>query len=85
MGVICGNTCKDNVIGISVSGINHTITGNTCIRGTGTSADYTSSQHTIYIHSSITTGNLIANNNIMGKNYTNSGGSGNTFTNNKYQ
>ena len=80
---VTGNTCIDN----SVNGINlasstkNTITGNTCIRGNGTASDYTSSQRTIYLNTS--DDNLVIGNNIMGKNYTNSG-TNNTFANNKY-
>lgn len=77
-----GNTCNNN----SKSGIylysssnSNTITGNTCIRGNGTASDYTSTQYTIQC-----TGgkNLIACNNVMGKDVTSSGSS-NTAVNNK--
>lgn len=80
---ITGNTCNNNNnngIYLDSSNINNTITGNTCIRRTGTSADYTSDQNTISVTGN---NNLIVGNNIMGKNYTNSG-TGNTFANNKY-
>lgn len=79
---ITGNTCNiNNANGIYLySNNNNTITGNTCIRITGTSADYTSDQNTISVTGN---NNLIVGNNIMGKNYTNSG-TGNTFANNKY-
>ena len=80
---ITGNTCYNNVYGIGLNGINNTITGNTCIRGTGTAGDYTSFQHTIYLFAT-SRNNLIAYNNIMGKNYTDAGGTGNTFEGNKY-
>ena len=63
---------------------NNTITGNTCIRGEGTSSDYTRSQHTIYLYGTGNNYNLISSNNIMGKNYVSDGGTGNTFVNNKY-
>ena len=87
---VCGNSCVDNKSGISLSGgtaaenrsINNVIVGNVCIRGTGLSSDYTSVQKTIEV--SYSNNNLIAYNNIMGKNYTDSGGTGNTFTGNKY-
>ena len=62
---------------------NNTITGNTCIRGTGQSSDYTTSQYTIRIRSS-SGYNLIAYNNVMGKNVVIEGGSSNTSVGNKY-
>lgn len=80
---IAGNTCSNNITGICINNSspnNNTIIGNICIRGTGTESDYTSSQYTIYIAGN---NNLIVGNNIMGKNYTNSG-TGNTFADNKY-
>ena len=81
---ITGNTCNNNNdSGIYLSGSNsNTITGNTCIRGTGTSSDYTSSQYTIRANSKASS-NLIVGNNIMGKNYVDSG-TNNTWANNKY-
>ncbi len=83
---ITGNTCNNNNnYGIYLSsGNNNTITGNTCIRGTGLASDYTSTQYTIRLASSNNNYNLIACNNIMGKNYVSGGGTGNTFVNNKY-
>ena len=56
---------------------NCTITGNTCIRGTGLTSDYTSSQYTIYLNGSENNYNLIANNIIMGKNVVDESTSGN--------
>jgi len=81
--VVVGNMCKDNSeAGIYMSFCNQSLViGNVCIRGEGTQSDYTSAQNTIYVHGN---NNLIVGNNIMGKNYTNSG-TGNTFANNKYQ
>ena len=80
---ITGNTCNNNATGIYLSGgNNNTVTGNTCIRGTGQASDYTSSQKTIYAAQS--SNNLIVGNNIMGKNYVDSNGTGNTWANNKY-
>ena len=83
---ITGNTCNNNYNGIELysSSNNNTITGNTCIRGEGTSSDYTSSQYTIRLNGATNNYNLISSNNIMGKNYTSGGGTGNTFVNNKY-
>ena len=82
---ITGNTCNNNNYGIYLfSSSNNTITGNTCIRGEGTSSDYTSSQYTIRLYNTDNNYNLISSNNIMGKNYTSDGGTGNTFVNNKY-
>jgi len=59
-------------------------TGNTCTRGTGLAGDYASTQYTIYL--SGVSNSLIADNLILGKNYTalGSGSTGNTFVNNKY-
>ena len=84
---ITGNTCNDNNhgIGLSSNSDNNTITGNTCIRGTGQSSDYTSSQYTIYLSGTNNNYNLIADNNIMGKNYVSGGGTSNTFVNNKFE
>lgn len=84
-GTAVGNTCcNNNEYGIYMAGCkNYTIVGNTCIRGDGVTSDYTVSQHTIYVSSG--SNNLIASNNIMGKLYTSSSSSGNTFINNKYE
>lgn len=78
---ITGNACYGNgTDGIYISGDMNTVTGNVCMRGTGTSSNYTSSQYTIRCAGD---NNLIVGNNIMGKNYTDSG-TGNTWANNKY-
>ena len=58
--------------------------GNTCIRGTGLSTDYTASQHTIQLNGNSNNYNLISNNNCMGKAVTNGGGTGNSVYGNKY-
>lgn len=82
---ITGNTCNNDGIGIwLVSSKSNTIVGNTCIRGTGQNSDYAFSQYTIYLNGTGNNSNLIAYNNIMGKNYTSGGGTGNTFMGNKY-
>ena len=82
---VTGNTCNDNNTGIYLnSSDNNTVIGNTCIRGTGKASDYTSSQYTIRLSGTGNNYNLIACNNIMGKNYTSGGGTSNTFINNKY-
>ena len=82
---VTGNTCNNNNNGIYLSNSsNSTVTGNICIRGTGQASDYTSSQYTIRLSGTSSNYNLIACNNIMGKNYTSEGGAGNTFVNNKY-
>ena len=84
---ITGNTCNNNnrySISLSDSSNNNTITGNTCIRRTGQSSDYTSLQYTIRLDGTENNYNLIAYNNIMGKNYVSDGGTGNTFNGNKY-
>ncbi len=82
------NVCNDcTEIGIHFSGSGNnqnTVIGNTCIRGSGASGDYTSSQYTLRVTGSANNYNLIACNNFMGKNYVSDGGSGNTFVNNKY-
>ena len=66
------------------SSSNNTVTGNTCIRGTGLTTDYTASQHTIQLSGTGNSYNLIAMNNCMGKAVTNGGGTGNTLVNNKF-
>ena len=82
-GTIANNNCYNNDIGIEIdlSSTFCTVTGNTCIRGTGTAEDYSSGQHTIRCLGS---NNLITGNNIMGKNYVDAG-TGNTWANNKYE
>lgn len=83
---VTGNTCNNNDCGIYLTGSdNNTIVGNTCIRRTGQSSNYTSSQYTIYLYDTINDYNLIADNNIMGKNYVSGGGTSNTFVNNKFE
>ena len=79
---ITGNTCHNNGTGIYMNrvSVNNTVMGNTCIRNDGASSDYTASQKTIDCAGD---NNLIVGNNIMGKNYTDSG-TGNTFEGNKY-
>lgn len=82
---ITGNTCRDNTNGIYLNSAKScVIVGNVSVRGTGGSSDYTSSQYTIRLYGTSNTNNLIAYNLIMGKNYTSEGGTGNTFTGNKY-
>ena len=82
---ITGNTCINNDYGIFLANANRCIiSGNVAIRGNGTPSDYTSSQHTIFFNTVYNEYNLIACNNIMGKNYV-SAGTGNTFVENKYQ
>ena len=78
-----GNTCNNNrIYGISLNSVQNSIaTGNTCLRGEGTSSDYTSSQHTIYMDSN-TTDCVVVGNNCSGKAPTSSG-TGNIVANNK--
>ena len=77
---ITGNICYNNERGIYLASLDHSlVSDNTCLRNY-----YTSSQHTIYLYGNYNNYNLIANNNIMGKNYVSEGGTGNTFVNNKY-
>lgn len=77
---ITGNIFNNNGTGILIYSKNNTISGNTIIRNNGATSDYTTSQNTIDVRGN---NNLIVGNNIMGKNYTNSG-TGNTFADNKY-
>lgn len=82
---ITGNVCHDCTNGLNIqNGARGVITGNTFKRGKGGTSDYTSSQYTIIISSAGSDYNLIANNNILGKNYVANYGTGNTFVNNKY-
>ena len=79
--VITGNQCSENTkYGIYAYGSSYAtdgaIVGNTVYK----QKTYEPNQYSIYING---TNNLIANNMIWGKNYTNSG-TGNTFVNNKY-
>lgn len=88
---ISGNHVHESNIGIQVfsqfgdgaESRENLIVGNTFMRGTGLAAEYTSSQYTILLAGSGSKNNLVADNLIMGKNYS-AGGSGNTFVNNKY-
>ena len=83
---VTGNTCNNsNNTGILLNASsNNTVTGNTCIRGTGLATDYTASQYTIRLFGTTISYNLIAMNNCMGKAVTNGGGTGNTLVNNKF-
>lgn len=81
---ITGNFCLDNTNGIlfSLTSMSSCI-GNTVLCGTGQTSDYDAGKRTIWVRSD-NNYNLIAYNNIMGKNYISEGGTGNTFTGNKY-
>lgn len=80
--VVTGNNMIDNATGIYSTTINYSIiSGNLCMRGTGSTADYSDTQYTIRISGNY---NLVDGNNIMGKNYSFFSGTGTTFTNNKY-
>ena len=82
--VVTGNSCADNNCGIRINiSVGGAISGNSCMRGTGTSSDYSSSQYTIQTEKS-SKNLIVVGNNIMGKNYVDSG-TNNTFANNKYQ
>lgn len=81
-----GNHCTvsrnyvcDCGVGIGIQRSYSKVCDNYVIRGTGKTSDYTSSQHTITVSS---TNNVISDNYIPGKKYTNSGGSTNVFINN---
>jgi parallel beta-helix repeat protein len=80
---ISGNTVLDNPGGIMVYGTRGTIIGNTVMRGAGLPGDYTGDTSTIAVQSGGAY-NLIADNNIPGRNYSNVAGATNTFVNNKY-
>lgn len=81
---ITGNTCNNNTnYGIYLGSSNGTVTGNTCICGTGQTSDYTSSQYTI-LTIAHAFNNVIVGNNIMGKNYVDNG-TNNTWANNKFE
>ena len=65
----------------------NSVSSNNIKRGTGISSDYTvdgTTQYSIYIMNGATK-NLVIGNIMMGKNYTNSGGSTNTFASNNYK
>ena len=80
---ISGNTLYNTSGVVFDSGVTQGLIASNVIRcGTGVSSDY-SDKYTIYIKSG-STKNLIVGNIMSGKNYTNSGGSTNTFANNKY-
>ena len=82
---VTGNTCNNTNCGIRLSSSsNNTITGNTCIRGTGTPGDYTTDQYTIYLSSTDNNYNLISFNNCMGKAVEVKGGTGNSVWGNKF-
>ena len=82
---ITGNTCNNNSTGIQLlDSRRNTVAGNTFIRGSGYSSSYTSGKYTIYLSGTGNSYNLIACNNIMGKNYISDGGTSNTFVDNKY-
>ena len=84
--IVCGNSIIDsNINGIMFewgSSYNK-IANNLIIRGDGTSGDYSATQYSIRLNSA--NNNDISDNYIPGKNYTNGGGSTNTFDNNRYQ
>jgi parallel beta-helix repeat protein len=84
---ITGNTFIDNDSGIWLTYYSDTnnITGNICIRGTGETTDYTTSQYTININGTNNDYNLISSNNCMGKAVVIDGGTSNTSVNNKYE
>jgi parallel beta-helix repeat protein len=82
---VTGNTCNNNSYGIRLySSSDNNITGNTCIRGTGTPEDYTTDQHTILLSGTSNNYNLISSNDCMGKAPVVEGGTGNTLVNNKW-
>ena len=80
--LIENNIITDCGIGCKVEGTNNQVHGNYIMRGTGKDTDYNSTQDTIRVSG---TYNDISDNYISGKNYINSGGTTNTFNNNRYQ
>ncbi|MCI8404166.1 MAG: hypothetical protein HFE49_04610 [Clostridia bacterium] len=70
-------------IGIKILGKRGYICGNYIFRGTGQTSDYTETQYTISVQNGQY--NEISNNYILGKNYIETSGTGNTFVNNRYQ
>ena len=70
-------------IGIKILGKRGYICGNYIFRGTGQTSDYTETQYTISVQNGQY--NEISNNCILGKNYIETSGTGNTFVNNRYQ
>ena len=79
--VISGNLIHDFTRGLEIVGLTKsTVIGNTVLRGSGTSADYTSSQHTIHMNSN-TTDCIVIGNNCSGKPPT-VAGTGNIVENN---
>ncbi len=80
--IAANNSVFNYNFGIDIAGNYNKIVGNYVMRGSGQSSDYTASQYTIWCQG---TYNDISDNYIPGKNYTNSGGSTNTFDNNRYQ
>ena len=83
---VTGNACNNNTsYGIFLtSSSTNTVTGNTCIRGTGLPDDYTSGQYTIRLNGTNNNYNLIATNNCMGKAVVVDGGTGNSVYGNKW-
>lgn len=83
--VFSGNNCNDNNDGAIYMGASDycTVTGNSCTIGNGTPSDYTSSQYTIQTLKA-SSNNLFVGNNIMGKNYIDTG-TNNTWVNNKFE
>ncbi len=80
--VIEGAYCIDSTErGINIEGSYNKISNNYILRDTGQSGDYTSLQHTIYINGGAVN-NVVTDNYIPGKNYTNNGDSTNVFENN---
>jgi parallel beta-helix repeat protein len=61
------------------------VLSNEVFRGDGLPGDYTESQYTILLETTRNQNNLIAYNSIMGKNYVDEGGTGNTFEGNKFE
>lgn len=81
---LSNNICVDSVgTGLLLNNTNHcAAVNNTFVRGTGQTSDYTDSKHTIKIEAGCEN-NLIMDNFIPGKNYTNTGESTtNVFVNN---
>lgn len=83
---INNNVCLNDDCGISLSNCkNSVISGNTIVKGNGTSSDYDEMEYTIQLYSELNSNNLISSNIIAGKNYVCEGGTGNEFINNKFE
>ena len=82
--LVANNRIVDADTGIMMYGSYSEICGNYIVRGAGQSSDYESIHQTIELGSDARYNNIHGNY-ILGRNYINSGGTTNTFNNNRYQ